>query len=787
MEHLKGKPRTRPGGLPGSHPGARPGAGTRWRAPGGWAYVLGARPGPVRTSYVDTPVSSGPTTRRRSMKGPVQCELGGGPRRGPWQSDPQLWKLAFGTWNVTSLAEKELELVGEVERYRLDMVGLTSTHSVGSGTQILHGGWTLFYAGVAQEYPPFLEDLGRTLDSVPTRDSIVDPIAEAAVASCGCKTTGAGRGGNPRTRWWTPEVRGAVKLKKEAYRSWLVCGCPEAADRYRVAKRVAAATVAEAKTRAWEEFGEAMEEDFRSAPRRFWQTVRRLRGGRRQLTHTVLGVHGELLTSPGAIIRRWKEYFQELLNPTNTYPQGGTESDDQEVDHPISGAEVAEVVKQLPGGRAPGADEIRPGYLKALDVVGLSWLTRLCNIAWTSGAVPLDWQTRVVVPIFKSGDQRVCSNYKGITLLSLPGKVCARVLEKRIRLIVEPLIEEEQCGFLPSRGTTDQLFTLAGVLDGGWEFAQPVHMCFVDLEKAYDRVPRSVLWGVLREYGVEGPLIRAVQSLYQRSRSLVRIAGCKSDSFPISSLLFADDVVLLVPSNRDLQQMLGRFATECEAAGMRISTSKSESMVLAQKKVEEFKYLGILFTSEGRMEREIDRRIGAASAVMRVLNQSVVVKKELSRKAKLSIYRSIYVPVLTYGHQRWVMTERMRSRIQAAEMSFLCRVAGLSLRDRVRILDILDNLGLGVEPLLLHIKRSQLGCLGHLARMPSGCLPLEVFRTCPTGRQPRGWPRTRWRDYISRLAWERLGVPPEELMEVAGERAVWASLLKLLPPRPGSG
>ncbi|TWW65231.1 hypothetical protein D4764_21G0001310 [Takifugu flavidus] len=233
---------------------------------------------------------------------------------------------------------------------------------------------------------------------------------------------------------------------------------------------------------------------------------------------------------------------------------------------------------------------------------------------------------------------------------------------------------------------------------------------------------------------------------------------------------------------------------------MRISTSKSESMVLAWKKVEcllrvgeevlpqveEFRYLGILFTSEGRMERgEIDRWIGAASAVMRALNRSVVVKKELSRKAKLSIYRSIYVPVLTYGHQRWVMTERTRLRIQAAEMSFLRRVAGLSLRDRVRSLDIRE--GLGVEPLLLHIERSQLGRLGHLARMPSGRLPLEVFRTCPTGRRPRGRPRTRWRDYLSRLAWERLGVPPEELMEVARERAFWASLLKLLPPRPGSG
>ncbi|TWW64583.1 hypothetical protein D4764_22G0002300 [Takifugu flavidus] len=87
-------------------------------------------------------------------------------------------------------------------------------------------------------------------------------------------------------------------------------------------------------------------------------------------------------------------------------------------------------------------------------------------------------------------------------------------------------------------------------------------------------------------------------------------------------------------------------------------------------------------------------------------------------------------------------------------MSFLRRVAGLSLRE---------------------------------VRMPPGRLPGEVFRACPSGRRPPGRPRTRWRDYVSRLAWERLGIPPDELEEVAGEREVWASLLRLLPPRPDPG
>ncbi|KAK3506799.1 hypothetical protein QTP70_028368, partial [Hemibagrus guttatus] len=313
-------------------------------------------------------------------------------------------------------------------------------------------------------------------------------IVDAAIRSCGRKVSGAGRGGNPQTQWWTLEVRDAVKLKKESYRAWLA------------------------------------------------------RGLRRQLRHT--GRPSELQPWWS---RKKKLGFVEVRNQRPRTQKG---------DSFITQAEVTEVVQQLLGGKAPGVDEIRPKYLKSLDVVGLSWMTRLCNIAWWSGTVPLDWATGVVIPLFKKGDRRVCSNYRGITLLSLPGKVYSRVLERRVR----------------------------PVLEGSWEFAQPVHMCFVDLEKAFNRVPCGIPCEVLWEYGVGGEVL---------------------------------------------------------------------------PQVEQFKYLRVLFTSEGRMDREIDRRIGAAAAVMRSMYRSVVVKKELSQgKGKLSIYQSIYVPTLTYGHELWVMTER---------------------------------------------------------------------------------------------------------------------------------
>ncbi|KAI3359807.1 hypothetical protein L3Q82_014176 [Scortum barcoo] len=338
-----------------------------------------------------------------------------------------------------------------------------------------------------------------------------------------------------------------------------------------------------------------MEEDYRSASKRFWQTVRRLRRGKQYSANTVYSAGGELLTSTGDIVGRWKKYFEDLLNPTDLPSNEEAEAGVSEVDSSITQAEVTEVVRKLLSGKAPGVDEIRPEYLKSLDVVGLSWLTRLCNIAWRLGTVPL-----------------------GITLLSLPGKVYARVLERRIRPIVEPSDSGGTMRFSSwSWNTGPALYPPQQVLEGLWEFAQPVHMCFVDLEKAFDRVPRGILWGgkcSARFLGVA------------RGRRESRFGNHR-----ISSLLFADDVVLMASSGQDLQHVLERFAAECEAAGMRISTSKSEAMVLDRKRVacplqvggevlpqvEEFKYLGVLFTSEGKIEREIDRRIGAASAVMR--------------------------------------------------------------------------------------------------------------------------------------------------------------------------
>ena len=129
---------------------------------------------------------------------------------------------------------------------------------------------------------------------------------------------------------------------------------------------------------------------------------------------------------------------------------------------------------------------------------------------------------------------------------------------------------------------------------------------------------------------------------------------------------------------------------------MKISAAKTEVLHLSRnpdqcvlhvngaklKQVENFKYLGVAFTSDGRQDEELDTRIGKASTVMRALHYSVVIKRELSKKAKLSVFKAVFVRIITYGQECGVMTERVRSQVQASEMRYLRKIEGVTLKVR---------------------------------------------------------------------------------------------------------
>ena len=139
--------------------------------------------------------------------------------------------------------------------------------------------------------------------------------------------------------------------------------------------------------------------------------------------------------------------------------------------------------------------------LKAAGESGVKWVTDICNEVVSSGVVPIDWKRSWMVYAYKGKENALeCSSYRGIKLLEHVLKVLERVIEARIRKIVK--IDEMQFGFSPGKGTTDAIFIVRQVQEKFLGKQKELWIAFVDLEKAFDRVSRDVIWWALRR-GVE--------------------------------------------------------------------------------------------------------------------------------------------------------------------------------------------------------------------------------------------------------------------------------------------
>ena len=103
--------------------------------------------------------------------------------------------------------------------------------------------------------------------------------------------------------------------------------------------------------------------------------------------------------------------------------------------------------------------------------------------------------------IAKKGDLTECTNWRGITLLSIVSKVFTRAILARIQQALEKNFRKEQAGFRKGKSCTDQLFVIRNIIEQCTEWQYSVHLNFIDFEKAFDSIHRDTLWKVLGLYG----------------------------------------------------------------------------------------------------------------------------------------------------------------------------------------------------------------------------------------------------------------------------------------------
>ena len=214
--------------------------------------------------------------------------------------------------------------------------------------------------------------------------------------------------------------------------------------------------------------------------------------------------------------------------------------------HPVASAlgiepteeEIATTMKAMANAKAVGPDGLPAELLKLglqQDRTILRELHRLTTLIWRQGKVPRQWKDAVITVLHKKGDKTECGNYR-ISLVSHASKVLLKVVARRLSAYCEAkgLLPEEQCGFRPDRSTTDMMFVVCRLQEVGREAGVSLHMCFVDLQKAYDTVDRTLLWQVLTRIGVPPQMIAVIRQFHDGMRACVRPDdGVCSDWFEV--------------------------------------------------------------------------------------------------------------------------------------------------------------------------------------------------------------------------------------------------------------
>ena len=157
----------------------------------------------------------------------------------------------------------------------------------------------------------------------------------------------------------------------------------------------------------------------------------------------------------------------------------------------------------------------------------------LCS-AWKTGIIPSDWKRGRVVPLWKGkGDHQDCNNSRGVTLLSVPGNVFARIIIDRVCHHLLEHQRPEQSGFTPKRSTIEDLLALRVLTERRRAFRQGLLAAYVDLCKAFDSGNQDALWRILGIRGVSPKLIDLMSELYSGAESAVRCGDTISDLFPV--------------------------------------------------------------------------------------------------------------------------------------------------------------------------------------------------------------------------------------------------------------
>ena len=380
--------------------------------------------------------------------------------------------------------------------------------------------------------------------------------------------------------------------------------------------------------------------------RGMYDGIKKALGPQRKVTAPLKSATGDLIHDKTRQMERWVEYYADLYSTQNhvtDLAMGAIEClpTMSELDEIPTLSEMTKAIDHLSPGKAPGNDGIPPEIIKCGGSILSKHLLDLLCQCWEEGAVPQDMRDANIITLYKNkGDRSDCNNYRGISLLSIVGKIFARVILARLQKLADRIYPESQCGFRSERSTIDMIFSVRQLQEKCREQQKPLFIAFIDLTKAFDLVSRDGLFSILPKIGCPPKLLNLIQSFHDNMKGTVQYDGEYSSAFAIRTgvkqgcvlaptlfgiffstllnnafresregiylhtrsdgglfrlsrlrarrkirrrtvkdLLFADDAAFVTHTEEELQSLMDRFSKTCQDFGLTISIRKTNVMV----------------------------------------------------------------------------------------------------------------------------------------------------------------------------------------------------------------
>ena len=530
--------------------------------------------------------------------------------------------------------------------------------------------------------------------------------------------------------------------------------------------------------------------------------------------------NGKLLINEEDTLNRWEEYTKELFDDN----RGEKPNSRRVLEGPkIMKDEVIYAMKSMKRKKSPGNDNIRIEMIDALEDFGVDTLTSLANKIYDTGMIPDEMCKSIFIAIPKKPKAVDCDKHRIISLMSQITKLILRILLNRARSKIRDKVSEVQYGFRPGKGTRNAIFIVRMLAERAIQMRKDLYLCFVDYEKAFDRVHHHEMIKLLEEISLDSKDIRVITNLYWKNKAAFKVGnelsdwmeikrgvrqGCvlSPDLFAlygekirenieedegiivgvrnINNIRYADDTVLIADSREKLQRLLSKLSRASEEKGLSINLLKTEVLVTSKeeippeckiylereenfheiKQVNSFEYLGSFITSDGRSDKEIKRRIGLAKSSFNNM-KNILTNRKLDILIRKQVLKTYIWSKMLYGCESWTLSNDMKAKLQAAEMWFYRRMLRSSWKDFKTNEDIL-RLAKDKRQLLLEIKSRQMAFLGHIMRHS------DIEKLALTGRiagsRGRGRPRKTFMNNF-----EELGETANEVLNQTSDRIGW--------------